>query len=96
MGAYFPQEATVEVDCGCKRKVKEGSVIGMGFSSRWIGRIIDYLSTTRFSIVINGKRSGYFRPSRGIKQGCPLSPYLILICSQGLSSLLKSWAELEF
>lgn len=47
------------------------------------------ISTVSYSIVLNGKVGERFRPSRGIRQGNPLSPFLFLICSEGLSSLMR-------
>lgn len=61
----------------------------LGFSTKWIERIMDYLCTARLSVLIHGKPSGFFKPSRGLRHGCPLSPYLFLLCSQGLTSLMK-------
>lgn len=66
----------------------------LGFSQSWIDRVMDLLKSTRFSILVNGKHSAYFQPSRGLRQGCPLSPYLFLLCSQGLSSLLNRQSNL--
>jgi hypothetical protein len=44
-----------------------------------------------FSLWVNGHLSNPFStPSRGIRQGGPISPYLFLLCSEGISCLLKS------
>ncbi|RVX03926.1 hypothetical protein CK203_021738 [Vitis vinifera] len=46
----------------------------MGFGHRWINWMKWCCSTTTFSILINGSPSGFFRSSRGLRQGDPLSP----------------------
>ena len=38
---------------------------------------------------INGKPKRHIIPTRGIRQGDPFSPYLFLLCAEGLSSLIK-------
>ena len=49
--------------------------------------------TAFYSIIINGEPCGYVSPSRGIKRGDSLSPYLFLFCAEGLSFLL--WKATE-
>ena len=46
-----------------------------------------------YSIKINGKPRGNITPSRGLQQEDPLSPYLFLLCAEGLSSLISQAVE---
>ncbi|WZZ42924.1 hypothetical protein YC2023_039183 [Brassica napus] len=55
----------------------------------WIMRCID---TAAFSVSVNGELEGFFGSSRGIRQGCSLSPYLYVIISNVLSKLLNKAA----
>jgi hypothetical protein len=44
--------------------------------------------TVSFVILINGADSPFFKPTRGLRQGCPLSPYLFLLVVEGLSKTI--------
>ena len=65
----------------------------LGFSARWIGLIMNCISTVSYRIKVNGKLFESFRPGRGLRQGDPLSPYLFLICAEGFSALLQKAEE---
>lgn len=41
-----------------------------------------------YSILVNGHAQTFFKPSRGIRQEDPLSPYLFILCVESLSLLL--------
>ena len=66
----------------------KGMMLKMGFPQGWIDRVMSCVTTSLFSVHINGKAFGNFRPTRGIRQGYPLSPYLFLICAKTFTSLL--------
>ncbi|KAA3467537.1 reverse transcriptase [Gossypium australe] len=50
----------------------------MGFSMMWMDLIMHCISSV----------GGIIKPTRGIQQGDPISPYLFLVCSEDLSSLV--------
>eukprot|EP00253_Pinus_taeda_P035520 PITA_35520 len=56
----------------------------------WIRWISSLISSTFYSILVNGIPSATFRPSRGIRQGDPLSPFLFVIMAEGLGRSLKA------
>lgn len=47
------------------------------------------ITTLSFSVLINGAAKGLIQPQRGLRQGCPLSPYLFTLCTKVFSNLLK-------
>ncbi|CAL1383818.1 unnamed protein product [Linum trigynum] len=61
----------------------------MGFNGIWRGWIYECLKSASFSVMMNGAPSGYFSPTRGLRQGDPLSPLLFVLCTEGFSALLR-------
>ncbi|KAA3460177.1 reverse transcriptase [Gossypium australe] len=61
----------------------------MGFDPNWIRSMMNCISSVSYSVVLNGQKGDIFQPSRGLRQGDPISPFLFLICGEGLSSLMR-------
>ncbi|GMJ04570.1 hypothetical protein HRI_004126200 [Hibiscus trionum] len=61
----------------------------MGFGHKWRRWIFLCISTAKISVLINGKPTKMFPIGRGLRQGCPLSPFLFNIFGEALSVLLR-------
>jgi hypothetical protein len=64
-------------------------MLKLGFKEDWVSLIMKCVERVKFSVRVNGHFSEIFTPTRGIRQGDPISPYLFLLCAEGLSSLFK-------
>ncbi|XP_031094434.1 uncharacterized protein LOC115998904 [Ipomoea triloba] len=67
----------------------EGTLRALGFARDWIDLIRLCVTSVKYEILVNGETVGSVLPSRGIRQGDPLSPYIFIICAEGLSLILQ-------
>ena len=67
----------------------EAVLHGLGFAEEWTKLIMMCINYVSYSVLINGEQCGFFGASHGIRQGDSLSPYLFLLCAEGLSHLFR-------
>lgn len=61
----------------------------LGFNERWITLLMLCVTSLSYFVLVNGELKGLLRPTRGIRQGDPLSPFVFLLCIEALHGLIS-------
>ncbi|KAL0404505.1 UNVERIFIED_CONTAM: putative mitochondrial protein [Sesamum radiatum] len=72
----------------------EKVLLKMGFPEKIVRLNLLCVTTVSYCFIMSGTQFGHISPQRGIRQGNTLSPYLFLLCTEALSSLIHR-AEAE-
>nr|GEW08179.1 RNA-directed DNA polymerase, eukaryota, reverse transcriptase zinc-binding domain protein [Tanacetum cinerariifolium] len=67
----------------------EKALLGFGFHSTMINWIMQCITSSKFSLCLNGESHGYFKGGRGLRQGDPISPYLFTLVMEVFNLIMK-------
>lgn len=65
------------------------TLIDVGIPSKLVDVVWHCISSPVMKILWNGESTDPFTPSRGVRQGDPLSPYIFVLCIERLSQLIS-------
>lgn len=63
------------------------------FPDKAINLIMSCISTSSVAVLVNGTKTGYFEPSRGLRQGDPISAYIFILYMEVLSHNINEAME---
>lgn len=52
--------------------------------------VMECVTSITYSVLVNDQPGKVLKPARGIRHRDPISPYLFLLCAEGLHSLLET------
>ena len=62
----------------------------LGFVPSFISWIRLLYTDIRSAVLVNGYTTDFFTPTRGVRQGCPLSPLLYVITMEVLAANIRA------
>ncbi|CAA7022568.1 unnamed protein product [Microthlaspi erraticum] len=71
----------------------EALILKMGFSDQWVSWIKSCISSVSYQVLLNGEAKGHIQPTRGLRQGDPLSPFLFIILTEALVAQIRGAEE---
>lgn len=66
------------------------TLVSFQFPVNLINLIMSCVTTPRINVLWNGEIASEFKPSRGIRQGDPLSSYIFFLCLDRLSVMIEN------
>ncbi|XP_074351625.1 uncharacterized protein LOC141690750 [Apium graveolens] len=60
-----------------------------GFNITWVDRVMKLVQSVFYSFLQSGTIFGDIMLQRGVRQGDPISPYIYIMCAEGLSSIIR-------
>ncbi|CAA7019711.1 unnamed protein product [Microthlaspi erraticum] len=79
----------------------EDTLVAVGLSESWVRWIMQCVTGPSMNLLWNGEKIEPFKPSRGLRQGDPISPYLFVLCMERLCHLIsrataeKKWKPIK-
>ncbi len=77
----------------CFDRLEWSAIVGalrhFNFGENFISWVTLLYNNCESCTINNGHSSEWFKPSRGLRQGCPLSPYLFVICAEIFADLIR-------
>lgn len=67
----------------------ENMMYKFGFNHLWVARVMKLIQSVTYSFTYNGEEFGRVKPSRDLRQGDPISPYIYILCPEGLSAMIR-------
>ena len=79
------EKAYDRLDCDFLKDTLEN----IGIKDKLLQLIINCTTTSQSNVLWNGEKTQYFKPSKCICQGDPLSPYLFVLCMERLGHVIN-------
>lgn len=64
-------------------------MVKLGFNRGWMNMIMMFVKSVSYSFLVNNNLVGPIISGRGLRQGCSLSPYMFILCTEGLAAMMK-------